>query len=122
MQTAPKLNISAQLEVEPQGLVDGGHTYPSCSNCRALLADIWVVRPHETEKWKLRASCPFCGDKSFIFEVQGGFHYAGYSTLVEGTEDQYVHSTVVESIEPSGDHFLLKVLKANKNAKAITRA
>jgi hypothetical protein len=78
-----KLKRLREEEVEAKpiaGLKDGGHVYLHCSNCRALLADLWRTRPHEPDVWKVRCNCPWCGDVSFITEVQGGFHPAGYGT------------------------------------------
>lgn len=107
-------------EKSPEGLRDDGHVLLSCSNCRAALMDVWRTRPHEPQTWKVRATCPFCGDKSFVREVRGGFHNGGIalSRDDEPDEDKAV-STVVESFDIQGDTFLFTVKKAHPNAKPL---
>jgi hypothetical protein len=106
-------------EVIPEGLQNGGHLYPKCSNCAALLMDIFVTRPHEPEVWKVRAECPFCGDCSFTIEVKGGFHMGGYGTPREEDSDDDIPSTVVEDFTVQGDTFVFIVKKAGPDARAV---
>jgi hypothetical protein len=106
----------------PEGLKDGGHVYLACSNCRARAVDVFVTRPHEPEVWKLQANCDFCGDKTFLVEVKGGFHYGGValSKDEEPDEDRAV-STIVESVDIQEDRFFFKTKKAHPNAKPTYR-
>jgi hypothetical protein len=62
---------------EPVGLQDGGHVIIRCSCCDAQLVDIWIQMPQTKQKWRGRATCPYCGDKSYITEWNGGFAPAG---------------------------------------------
>lgn len=104
----------------PEGLRDDGHVIVCCSNCRAALVDIWRTRPHEPQEWKVRATCPFCGDKSFTATIKGGFHQGGVALAKddEPDEDKAV-STVVESFDIVGDTFLFTVKKATPDAKPL---
>lgn len=103
-------SISPPKDVELEGLQDGGHIYVKCSNCRAILMDIWRTRPHETETWKVKATCPFCGDESFETPIQGGFHFGGYGKMINETED--IPSTIVGKFDIDGDTFQFEILKA----------
>lgn len=62
---------------EPAGLQDGGHVILRCSACDAQLVDIWIQMPQTKQEWRGRATCPYCGDKSFIHEWVGGFAAGG---------------------------------------------
>lgn len=104
---------------ELEGLSDGKHNLISCSNCNALLLDIWVTRPHETHTYKIRAICPWCGDHSYVTKVTGGFHFGGCGTQKSQDPDDCVESTCVGDQTTNGDVFEFLVLKANKNAKPI---
>lgn len=113
---------------EASGLRDAGHVYLTCSNCHAVLVDLWRTRPHEPETWKVRATCPFCPPRkngqpemSFVQEVQGGFHQGGYGRLKEGDEDVDVQSTVIDRFEVEGDNFVFHTKKATKDAKPLYR-
>jgi len=55
-------------------LKDGGHKYLYCSACNEQLVDIWVTKPEENVKFKMRATCGYCDDKSFSEIVEGAFH------------------------------------------------
>lgn len=122
----PKVNLKKVREETvqprlPEGLKDGGHVYLTCSNCNAGLLDVWRTRPHEPEVWKLRCSCPFCGDKSFITEIQGGFHVGGYGVIKEDDETDDVPSTKIDHTDIHGDTFIFNVIKATANAKPVYR-
>lgn len=104
-------------------LADGGHSYLSCSDCNAWLVDVWVTRPNEEMVWKLQAECPFCGDRSFVTELKGGFHYGGaYTPNPEDPDDQFL-STRIETadlVTQNNDTIVLfKVIKAEPDAKPI---
>lgn len=109
-------------QVAPEGVVDGGHVYLKCSNCRALLVDVFRTRPHEPEVWDLRAACCWCGDNSFRTQVKGGFHVGGIAIAKadEPDEDRAV-STIVESPDVQGDTFSFPVKKAHEHAKPVYR-
>ncbi len=109
------------VEKGPEGLQDGGHVYPTCSNCDAILMDIFRTRPHETQVWKIRAACPFCGDASFITEIRGGFHVGGYGILKKDDDNDDTPITTADFDGIEDDVFTFKVRKANENVKPVTR-
>lgn len=113
--------VQAACGVDPEGLSDGGHVYPSCSNCRATLMDIWITRPHEPEKYRIRALCPWCGDTSFVVTVQGGFHQGGYGVIKPDNEDEDVASTIVDRFEIIDGVLVFFVQKASAHAKPVVR-
>jgi hypothetical protein len=58
----------------------------SCSACRKSLAEVYVVDAGAVDpgtgkpfRWKLTASCPYCGDASWPLGVTGQFRRDGYS-------------------------------------------
>lgn len=119
-----KVNLKKVREEEveaksPEGLRDGGHILLSCSNCNAILADVWRTRPHERDIWKVRCTCPFCGDKSFSVEIQGGFHLGGYGKVKADSVDDDFASTVMDNYDIQGDTFIFTMKKASENAKPI---
>ena len=105
----------------PIGLQDAGHVYLDCSACGALLVDIWSTDPNQDFTWKVRANCPFCGDKSYEKEVKGLFHYGGYGRLAEGSDCDDFASTVIDAIEETNGVFNFKVRKADDGAKPCFR-
>lgn len=111
--------VQAAVATEPEGLRDGGHNYLSCSNCRAMLMDVFITRPHEPELYKVRATCPWCGDTSFVADIRGGFHYGGYGVLKPGDDDEDVASTVVDRSEMVKGVFVFHILKASVNAQPV---
>ncbi len=75
------------IPTDPKGLKDAGHFIIECSNCLKPLVDLWLTRPGERIRykdgkeiktlnvvWKVQATCCYCGDHSFVQEIQGGFH------------------------------------------------
>jgi hypothetical protein len=118
----PKLKRVREEEVPdraPAGLSDGGHVILACSNCRAGLVDIWITRPDQPFEWKVRANCPFCGDKSFVEVVKGGFHYGGYGVVKDDDPDEDIPSTVVDHFDIEGDQFVFTLKKARHDAKPV---
>lgn len=116
----PQLTVEKSVAKEAVGLKDGGHVYVRCSNCEAILMDLWKTLPKNGEKeikWKVRANCPFCGDKSFVHDVEGVFHKGGYGKVKEDDPNDDFPSTVIESEECVDGVFMFKILKANENAK-----
>lgn len=111
---------------EKVGLVDGGHVYIRCSNCEAILMDIWRTSPDAinplTKKpflWKIRANCPFCGDHSFITEVAGLIHAGGYGSPVPDDPEADIPSTCIDTQEVSNDTLHFTIRKANEHAKPV---
>lgn len=119
--TEPNLAVGRSEVRRPAGLTDGGHVYLSCSDCQALLMDLWVTRPHEDEAWLYSANCPWCGDKSFPVEVKGGIFPAGYGTPIPGDEDNVVPSTNYVDVEARGGRWHFKVEKASDDARPVYR-
>ena len=70
-------SIQQAVPREPIGLQDGGHVILRCSACNAQLLDVWIQMPQTGQKWRGRALCPYCGDKSYIQEWSGGFAPGG---------------------------------------------
>lgn len=60
-----------------------------CSNCWCPLVEIKITNHDVDTKWKLIAECPYCGDKSFAFDVKGlyGISYTKYATMVDQNTD-----------------------------------
>lgn len=103
------------------GLTDGGHIYIDCSNCNAALMDIWRSRPNESHTWKLRASCPFCGDKSFIVEVKGGFHPGGFGVTKEDDDSDDIPITSNDGCDIVNGVVEFRIVKANPDVKPVIR-
>lgn len=111
--------MQEDLNEEQPELEDAGHIILSCSSCRAQLLDIWRTRPHEQQIWKCRCNCPFCGDKSFIKEVKGGFYVGGIGKVKDDDEDDVIPSTNNVGCDIVSDVFEFQVEKASTNAKPI---
>lgn len=86
--------------------------------------DIWrtmpnAVNPHTGKvfRWKIVASCPFCGDKSFPVEIEGNFHAGGYGKVKRDNEDDDVPSTIHEFEDFKDDTYYFRCLKASPDAK-----
>jgi hypothetical protein len=93
-------------EIERKGLSDGGHVIIRCSNCKKPLVDIWRTRPNEKDprtgkpfEWKFIAGCCYCGDKSYIHTILGGFHIGGYGINTNDANEAY-EKTSIEPPEP----------------------
>lgn len=111
---------------EKENLVDGGHKILSCSNCSAMLVDIWLTKPNAinpvTQKrfeWKVQANCPFCNDNSFVSTVYGIYHYGGCGKIKEDSDDDDKPSTIVDFFVLEKGLVKFNVVKANENAKPI---
>lgn len=123
-----KLTKDEPREVEPRGLEDGGHVIVRCSNCNAGLLDIWRTLPHAVNprtgkvfQWKVRANCPFCGDRSFVTEVEGVFHVGGYGEVKHDNEDDDIPSTVIQGTDVNDrtGTYDFTLVKASHVAKPI---
>lgn len=82
----PRINMKKAVSQEPTGIKDGGHEIIKCSGCGKSLVDIWITRPLEDFSEKFIADCPYCGDRSFVVTIEGGFHIGGFmdKTVIEG--------------------------------------
>ena len=68
-----KRDYAERIRTEGE-ISDGGKHIIVCSNCPAKLVEVWVTKPELDVSFELRAECDYCGDKSFVFTVKGGFH------------------------------------------------
>lgn len=100
-------------------LTDGGHVFVTCSNCCAFLADFHVTRPDEEDVWKVKVTCPWCGDASFITEVKGGFYPGGFGVAKPDDENEVIPSTYLELPEDVEDVFVFRAKKASNDARPI---
>lgn len=110
-----------------ENLTDGGHIYLRCSNCEAILADIWRTRPYEQEVWGVKATCPFCPAKpngkpemSGRIEIQGGISPGSYGTPNPDNANDDIPSTQMDysDFDEEGD-IILYMKKASENAKPV---
>lgn len=83
-------------------IIDGQKTVVKCSMCDCPLVEIWETNPELDQKQKIRAQCPYCFDKSYIFEVIGGF-YLGFTDFA-----------VYSDIESIDDLMLIKMIQGEK--------
>lgn len=120
------MSVDQPREAVPEGLKNGGHVTLSCSNCHAGLIDIWITRPNEIDpltrepfEWNVCAKCPFCGDKSFVTTIKGGYHIGGYGLPKPGDEDETIPSTQAngEFTELDGGVILFHVEKYSNDSK-----
>lgn len=79
----------------------------ACASCQKSLLHWFVTNPNKTLT-KIRANCPFCGDKSFITEVYGKFAF-GPIGLDERTKS--VTPTRIVDINYDNDFCEFKVEK-----------
>lgn len=122
--SGPQLKVEEVAEErELAGLEDGPHKYLSCSNCNALLVDLWSTKPDAEQSWEVRAqNCPWCDENpktaklggSFGMKIEGGYHSGGIG--MGKTE-----TTVVADVSVEGQKMSYKIMKASKNAKPVYR-
>lgn len=104
---------------EKVGLVDNGKVFFTCSNCDKKLAYIWRTSPSKS-KYKYRATCPYCNDKSWDIEVEGNPAEMGFSGIwqdIDENNDKPI--TLIENIKPKGDVIVMHVVKAQKEPKNV---
>lgn len=106
------------LQKEAVGLEDGGHIILTCPNCKKNLVNIWRTRPNEKLAakaiiWKVRAKCCYCNDMTYIKEITGGFHHAGWGDAVSNDPEMDIPRTVVDRIEPEEDVYIFYTSKVN---------
>lgn len=122
--------VFQQRSEEPprQDLSDGGHLYLECSNCRAVLVDLWVTRPDVPFEAKVRANCPWCEADhetahlggSFLRDIKGLFHFAGASHP-GGTSHDAFASTEVDGYDEDGQGNLLFTVRKARDGKPLYR-
>lgn len=110
-------------------LVDAGHIFLVCENCRARLIDVHIIRPDEDSDWKVRAiNCPFCDENpktaplggSYYVDIHGRFILGGYGELREGCDEDDIGSTIQDDIIQKSDFVWdIKVKKFNEGAKPV---
>lgn len=113
--------MSEDRSERPSGPVNGPHHLLKCSNCRAVVADVWVVGPDVPQTNYFVANCPWCGDRTFAEEVVGSFVLGGYGTLKEDDPfGQDVPSTILEDADVNDDGvWELVIKKANQHATPV---
>lgn len=100
------------------------HIRPRCLNCRAILADFWVVEPMDIE-WQVQCKCPWCrengleDERSGVETVRGRFAHGGAALPRPDDETDDIPSTRVEGFEDEDGVFVFEVKKANDHAKPI---
>jgi RNA polymerase subunit RPABC4/transcription elongation factor Spt4 len=78
-----------------------------CSSCQKKLANLRVDEK-EAIDWKIKASCPYCGDTSFTQEFRGLFQYCGIEKEIDGV---FQPETIVSDAEITDNYIFLKVNK-----------
>ena len=101
------------------------HLILSCSMCSAELVDLWLADPNEQLvvkgkpkgilKWKVKATCCFCGDQSYTKEVTGGFKHHGIIRQTSEDVDDYVDVTKVIDIAREDNVIVFKTEKGEVN-------
>lgn len=79
-------------------ITDATSVYLSCSNCEAKLVEIVVTHKFEKELWKVRAECPFCGDKSYVVGIAGEIRFMPASNRLRITDSELVKNSLNEEI------------------------
>ena len=113
-------------EKEKENLIDGGHKILSCSNCSAMLVDIWLTKPNAVNpvtkkkfEWKVQANCPFCKDNSFVDTIYGIYHYGGCGKIKDDNADDDIPSTIIVDFVLKDGLVKFNVEKAGEHAKPI---
>ncbi len=106
----PRMTADGPVQRPLRGVEDGGHVLLSCSSCNRKLVDVFVTNPHakhpltgEPFCWSLRATCCFCGDKSFPVEVKGLFHKGGWGEIKRDDVTEDVPQTKISHEEIAED-------------------
>jgi len=90
-------------------LENGGDVILTCSNCDKHLVIVTISRPKEKFEWQVRAKCCFCGDKSFVKDIKGGFHYRGYD-IQEG--ENFIPKVNIKDVKTNGNIVEIETEKA----------
>lgn len=112
-------SIQRSVPREPVGLKDGGHIIMRCSCCDAQLVDIWIQMPDAPQHWKARATCPYCGDKSYVVEWDGGFAQGGIAVPNPNDEQNPFEKTRILDVGTEGEDIILFHVKAMGDGKPV---
>lgn len=80
---------TAEREPRFTGITEHSHTLLTCSACGEDLLDIMVTEPNIDVTTKVRATCPFCSDRSLPELIRGGF-CVGRTDKVVYVSDQHL--------------------------------
>ena len=99
-------------EAPKHGLIDGPHHYLECSNCGAMLCDIWSVKPpaENDVSFTFIAKCPYCQDRSFPMEVKGLFYLGGLGLPNPNDSDDEIQKTRITRQHNENDYVILDVI------------
>lgn len=95
----------------------------NCSGCSAGLLDILIHR-NEPGETKIKATCPFCKDSSFVVSVPAplkGFFLQGVGRIKEDEDTADIPSTAFDGMHEEDGVWHVTVIKAKKDAKPIRR-
>lgn len=91
---ARELNESRQALGEYRAfefVEDGGKNIITCSKCRAELVEVWMMRKGAPLKSEITVKCAHCGDKSYVYKVDGQFSLgqveSGQTIMVDADTD-----------------------------------
>lgn len=93
---------------------DCGNIILKCSNCNKPLVDLLITDSEADIKWKCVAECCYCGDKSFITEINGMFRPGGCITIDRNNPDHFVQNTLLIDIINDEDKIVFKTEKGKK--------
>lgn len=90
-------------------LVDCGEKDIKCSSCNKILLHFRIYLPQDECVQKIKATCPFCGDASFITSIYGRAHIGPVG------KDEHLPPTIIEDIDSLDNGvFLYKIRKGQK--------
>lgn len=71
-----------------------------CANCKKKLVEIVKVKENESKVYEIKASCPFCGDSSFIYRISGQiFIQAASGVTIEDMPMEIVNEVMKTDIK-----------------------
>lgn len=85
-----------------EGKAEQEHIRIDCSNCNKPLVDLWLIHPIE-QTFRLRANCPYCGDKSFIKEINWRFHIGPPNDSLSCTSINYGEELITINVEKKNE-------------------
>jgi hypothetical protein len=95
-------------------LSDNGHVILKCSSCSKDLVDLFVVKKDDSLKWKTVAHCCYCGDRSYITEVNGMFRPCGIMQLSDSDPDHSEMITELSNIKTENEVIVFYTAKGKK--------
>jgi hypothetical protein len=92
------------------------HVILQCSNCNEELVDLWISAPNEKigkdpVQWKVKATCCYCGDQSFVKDIVGGFKQHGIIAEDDKNLNHYRDVTKVVDIRYEGNTIIFQTMK-----------